>query len=284
MREDLPGAAQFLAGKERWSCVVAVAPATVAPQPLAHGLQEAISDGSAADVVLGPVLAFVGLDELERDLLGDDLLDERGLALKPSDRRSVGEALAAQLEYADVAVALGVSEVPRADALIRTVCLESTAVHLGWSTLDVDALVDLRHDYEVARARVHPMNVPPVRMPQDRGVWTLDLASVRPLDPDLLLQRIEELGSGRIRARGYFWLASRPDVACVWDASGGQLSIGVYGGWEGRMPATRLVVTGTDAQDRDRIAAAFPQVWLNEPSRVGSAWRPGQDGFEDRLG
>jgi len=284
VREDLPGAASFLASERRWSCVVAVAPATVAPQPLAHGLQQAIEDGSATDVVLAPVVAFVGLEALERDLLGDDLLDERGLALEQSDRRSVGEALAAQLEYADVVVALGPSGPPATEALLRSICLESTVVHLGWSGLDVGGLVALRHDHEVARARVHPMNVPAVRTVQDPGVWTLDLASLRPLDPELLLQRIEELGSGRIRARGYFWLASRPDVACVWDACGGQLSIGVYGGWEGRMPATRLLVTGTDLQDRDRIAAAFPQVWLNEPSRVGTSWRSGQDGFEDWLG
>lgn len=284
VRTDLPVAAQFLAEQRRWSCVVAVAPATVAPQPLAHGMQQAISDDSAPDVALAPVVTFVGLDGFEHDLLGDDLLDERGLALKLSDRRSVGESLTAQLEYADVVVALNTPSSPRPEALLRAVCLESTALRTGWSTLDVVGLLAMRHDHEAARARVHPMTVPLVRPRGDTDVWTLDLATVRPLDPELLLQRIEELGGGKIRGKGYFWLASRPDVACVWDASGGQLSIGVYGGWEGRMPSTRLVVTGTDAEDRDRIEAAFPQVSLQEPSRAGGSWRGGQDGFESWLG
>ena len=284
VRADLPEAVQFLASQERWSCVVAVAPATVAPQPLAQALQQAIDDGSAPDVVLAPVVAFVAIDELEHDLLGDDLLDERGLALSATDRRSVGESLVAQIEYADVVVAMGEPGSPRPLSLLRAVCAESTAVHAGWSTLDVFALVGSQHDQDAARTRVHPMNVPPVRGTEDPDVWTLDLASPRPLDPELLLQRIDELGTGQIRARGYFWLASRPEVACVWDASGGQLSIGVYGGWEGRMPATRLVVTGTQEADRDRIAAAFPDVCLTEPGQVGRSWRDGQDGFEPWLG
>ena len=282
--EDLPGAVQFLAERQQWSCIVAVGPATVSPAPLARAVRDAAAEGSASDVTLASVVAFVGLPGLEHDLLGDDLLDERGLALGATDRRSVGEALTSQLEYADVVVAMGSTSSDGPMALLRAVCTESTAVHQDWSTLDVAALAQTRHDHDRAYDRVHPLTVPPLRTSPDARVWTLELATTRPLDPERLLERIEDLGSGRIRGRGYFWLASRPDVACVWDASGGQLSIGVYGEWEGRVPGTRLLITGTHEEDRERIAAAFPQVCSDEDAPVGEYWRHRQDGFEPWLG
>jgi len=141
VRADLPETAQLLAAQDRWSCVVAAAPATVSPQPLAHALQQAIDAGSAPDVVLAPVVALVGIDELAHDLLGDDLLDDRGLALSPGDRRSVGESLVAQIEYADVVMATDEGGPPHQLSLLRAVCAGSTVVHPGWSTLDVLALV-----------------------------------------------------------------------------------------------------------------------------------------------
>ena len=130
-------------------------------------MQQAIGDGSATDVTLAPVVALVGLDGLEHDLLSDHLLDERGLALEPSDRRSVGESLAAQLEYADVV-----------------------------------GLLASRHDYDQGQARVHPMNVPAGAPESGPDVWTLNLSTLRPLDPELLLQRIGDLGRGRTRRTG----------------------------------------------------------------------------------
>lgn len=39
-----------------------------------------------------------------RDLLGDDLLADRGRHTSGEDRRGVGEVLAAMIEYADVAL------------------------------------------------------------------------------------------------------------------------------------------------------------------------------------
>jgi G3E family GTPase len=61
--------------------------------------------------------------------------------------------------------------------------------------------------------------------------WTLELHTPRPLHPERLLERIEELGAGRLRARGVFWVPNRPDSACLWDGAGGQLAVGDLGPW-----------------------------------------------------
>ncbi|NED95650.1 cobalamin biosynthesis protein CobW [Phytoactinopolyspora alkaliphila] len=42
--------------------------------------------------------------------------------------------------------------------------------------------------------------------------------------PGRLMRSIEQLGTGRVRARGRFWLPTRPQTLCLWDGAGGQSS------------------------------------------------------------
>lgn len=117
-------------------------------------------------------------------------------------------------------------------------------------------------------------------------MWTLDLTSDRPFHPARLLDRIEDLGSGALRARGCFWLPSRPGEICIWDGAGGQLSIGEAGPWETCPAHTHLVVTGVEADDAERVRQAFEAVLLSE-AEVPTAlarWAGHPDGLEPRLG
>lgn len=81
-----------------------------------------------------PVIVMSAVDpaDLERDLLGDDLLVERGLGFGERDRRSVGEVMARQIETADLlAVATLPERTPRSllDHLVGDVP-DRTPLHL----------------------------------------------------------------------------------------------------------------------------------------------------------
>lgn len=103
-----------------------------------------------------------------------------------------------------------------------------------------------------------------------------------PLHPGRLMERLEALGSGRIRSRGHFWLASRPELVCAWDGCGGQVSIGPLGEWEELHPrGTRLVVTGVDPLDRARVRTAFAEII---DATATDTDRPAHDGFDPWLG
>lgn len=148
--------------------------------------------------------------------------------------------------------------------------------------IDVSGLVRHRLAWSTASRRTDALAVVGSRLPDADGVWSLDLQSSRPFHPGLLHTRIEELGVGRLRARGHFWLASRPDQVCVWDGAGGQLSIGPYGWWGERTPGTRLVFVGDDLADRDRVAVAFGELLVTPAELSGSAG--GVHGQEDGFG
>ncbi len=311
VREDLVPTIERLAGDGRWDSVVVFPPAAASPIGPAHQLHHAWVGKQLTSARLASVVSFVDLDGLVEDLFGDDLLDDRGLALGDGDRRSVGEVLAEQLEFSDVVVGVaealsaGVSTTSEStggvglagtatssapdkttgsmgELVLHRMIAPSTRVQLDWTKLDPTRLLIEEHNHRVACDRVDPLRVWPVHQDEHSSVWTLALTSSQPLHPSDLQEQLERLGTGRIRARGYFWLSSRPDEACVWDASGGQLSIGTIGGWSGVRPGTRLVVTGVDPHDRERIERAFAELVSGSASRDGTPPRP--DGFEPWLG
>lgn len=284
VREDIVPTVAMLAASGRWSTIVLALPLTAAPEPVAYELSYALTYGELDGVRLASTVAVVDLDTLEGDLLGDDLLAERHLQLGVMDRRSVGEAVAAQVEFADVVVALA-SGSDSATALLRHVVSPSSQLHVGWIDVRAADLVERQHDTAGARRRVDPLRAQPNGQCESNGVWTLDLRSPRPMHPERLLDRIEDLGSGRIRSRGHFWLPSRPWTACVWDGSGGQLSIGDLGPWGDQAPETRLVVTGNDPAERERITATFASVVMTDIEvRSAASWIGTEDGFGPWLG
>jgi G3E family GTPase len=233
----------------------------------------------------GPVLAVLDGDRLEDDVLGGDLLVERGLAVSGADRRGVGEAVAHALQVADVLVT-------PAGLTART---RQLVDHLAGPIPDCRL-----HDLDPAslhgaatgeRTRRRVLGPATLRLAAptgavDRdGVWTLDLDSRRPLHPHRLQEGMEALAQGRVYGRGRLWLATRPDQVIGWEGAGGQLGIGVIGRWGAEPARTRLVITGTDG-DPDLHRLAFQRALLSdaELSRGLDWWAGRDDGFAPWLG
>lgn len=280
VREDAVPTLERLARDGRWDAVLLALPVSAESLPVTRALGWGTRRGGGlAGLRLARVVAAVELASFEDDLLGDDLLDERGLALTDDDRRSVGEALAAQVAHADV-VLVSRDGADDGDADARTASdlldhLRAPDGHRvdGLYTADLADLFAGTHDVRAGDRRLDPLHVRPVPdAPTAHGVWTLELASDRPLHPERLVAEVERLGAGRFRARGHFWVPSRPDSVCVWDGAGGQLSVGAMGRWGRREPGTRLVFTGVD-DVRDELRAAFEEV-LMTPAEVAAGLHP----------
>ncbi|WP_241237348.1 GTP-binding protein [Brachybacterium saurashtrense] len=234
---------------------------------------------------LAPTVAVASAETAVHDLLGDDTLAERGLQWASGDERSVGEALAAQLEYSDTLVLVGEPEGAGAELIEHLRAPEQRRVDDLYA-LGAAEVLEGRLDHLLALRRRDARHVEPYGGPTAHGTWTLDLCCERPFHPGRLLENIERLGGGRLRARGRFWVPDRPDSICQWDGAGGQVSIGAV--WRaGRdLPTTRLVVTGVEPQDLPRVRDAFgaslltPQEW----SRGLTPWLGTEDALAPWLG
>ncbi|WP_019145830.1 CobW family GTP-binding protein [Aeromicrobium massiliense] len=279
LREDVLPTLERLATDGRWSTIVAHLPVGAEADQVCHVL--ALDTRLARRLRVASVVAALPGRGIEHDLLGDDLLAERGTHCGPDDRRGVAEVTCAMVEHADVTVAVGEAEDAGLD-LLAALARPGASVVAGTEHLDATALTGHAHDYgrtEAWTGTVLECELPSLRSPH---VWRLDLRSDRPFDPARLLDDLESLGSGPFRARGCFWLPTRPDRALVWDGAGGQLSIGDGESWGPRPPRTRLVLTGTGDVPAG-LEEAFHAL-LVAPDAAPDDWRTTHDGFEPWLG
>ena len=286
LREDLLPTLARLSALGRWSAALLAVPVAGEPVPVVRALAlgEVAGRPVREHVVLAGVIAVVDGDRVVADLVGDDLLTERGLAHSDDDERSVGEVLAHQLRGADLVLVSG-SPSPQARALLEHLVPGSALRWCGPEEVPGTELLAPRHEEEASRRWDDPRFVEPTSAQDGRGVWTLDLADWRPLHPQRLMDGLEQLGAGRLVSRGRFWLPTRPDVVGIWDGAGGQLSIGDAGPWDGEAPSTRLVVTGVD-EDPERVRAAFTAALLTDAELAAglAEWAGRPDGFEAWMG
>lgn len=279
IREDIVPTLERLARDGRWSSIVAHLPISA---EAAHLCSVLTWDTRLARFLrVSAVVAALGTQHPVRDLLGDDLLADRGVHCSHEDRRGVGEVLAAMVEYADAVVIDGDVE-PVASGLVRTLARPDATVVDGASALDSDALVGRLHQHTRTEAWTSPTRS--VELPFGaEGIWQVDLRSSRPFHPDRLLESLEQIGAGAHRSRGCFWLPTRPGSILEWEGAGGQLSIGEHSTWGRQEPFTRIVVTGIGVAPA-LLRSAFSDMLVAPGDEGRHGWRVAEDGFEPWLG
>ena len=185
---------------------------------------------------------------------GDDLA-EGGLAAAATDRRTVADTFARQLEYASVlALAESLPGSPEADDEDRELLtqLHPTArrVPIGHGdpagtpapAPSVSAPSELARaalagfDVEAAAAAQHPACALLPAEADAHGVATLVWHRRRPFHPERLYAALEELTCAAARSRGRFWLAGKGDTLLHWDAAGGALCVESAGPWLASLP------------------------------------------------
>ena len=282
LREDIVPTLERLAREERWEGIVASLPAAASAAQLGSLL--ARDTRLARHLRLATVVAVVEGGSAVDDLLGDDLLRERGVHHRPDDGRGLGEVACHLVEHADV-VALSTDAAPEAADLVTALARPDALVVRGTEHLAGSLVTVPRHDQAGTDAWVSvamDAEVPPL---PGGSAWRLLLASPRPFHPDRLLEGIERLGTGPHRTRGCFWLPTRPDDVQQWDGAGGQLSVGRWAPWGRRTPATRLLFTGLGEAPRD-LPVAFEQLLVSPREALldERSWSVAEDGLEPWLG
>ncbi|WP_381553191.1 CobW family GTP-binding protein [Streptomyces eurythermus] len=186
---------------------------------------------------------------------GDDLA-EAGLAAAATDRRTVADTFARQLEYAPV---LAVADSPEADdedmellaQLHPTARRVPIGAHAGDGRPPARPVPGGAHagvpgplaraalagfDMEAAAAAQHPACALLPQEADGHGVSTLVWRRRRPFHPERLYAALEDLTCAAARSRGRFWLADKPDSLLHWDAAGGALCVESAGPWLAALP------------------------------------------------
>ncbi|MGW2995067.1 aldo/keto reductase [Streptomyces sp. NPDC001193] len=204
-----------LAVVELWD---SVEPKGMAEVVVAHGA--GVLDLTGVITAVDPALVLPYL------VNGDDLADV-GLAAAASDRRTVGDTWARQLEYAPVLALVDSEDADDEDRALLAQ-LHPTARQVPAHSGELARLAFAGFDAEAAAAAQHPACALLPQEAEEAGVTTLVWHRRRPFHPERLYEALEELCCAAARSRGRFWLADRPDTLLSWDAAGGALCVDPY--------------------------------------------------------
>ncbi|MEU3747053.1 MULTISPECIES: CobW family GTP-binding protein [Streptomyces] len=203
---------------------------SVAPKAMAEVVAAAGFRIGAVVTAVDPALLLPYLAD------GDDLADV-GLAAAATDRRTVADTWARQLEYAPV---LAVVESPEAgaDPADRALLdqLHPTARRIPVEGGGLATAVFAGFDVEAAAAAQHPACALLPQEADEHGVATYVWRHHRPFHPERLYAALEGLTCAATRSRGRFYLADRPDTLLAWEAAGGALSVESAGPWLASLP------------------------------------------------
>ncbi|MFG2139085.1 CobW family GTP-binding protein [Streptomyces sp. NPDC048650] len=232
LREDLVPELERLAGGRTCRLAIVELWDSVEPKAMAEVITACGSENLALTGVITAVdpalvLACLGC--------GDDLA-EAGLAAAASDRRTIADTWARQLEYAPVlAIAAGEEEAGPEDLALLSQ-LHPVARRIPVASAELAAVATAGFDVEAAAARQHPACALLPQAADAEGVSTLVWRHTRPFHPERLHAALEDLTCAAARSRGRFWLADRPDTLLSWDAAGGALCVENSGPWLASLP------------------------------------------------
>ncbi|MFB0631525.1 GTP-binding protein [Streptomyces sp. AB3(2024)] len=231
LREDLVPELVRLAGAGLTRLAVVELWDSVEPKAMAEVVSAHAGDGLVLTNVITAVDPVLVLPCLAN---GDDLA-EAGLAAAPTDRRTVGDTWARQLEYAPVLALVGNEEAGDEDRALLAQ-LHPTARRVAADSGELAEAAFAGFDVEAAAAAQHPACALLPQDADDAGVTTLVWHRRRPFHPERLYEALEDLCCAAARSRGRFWLADRPDTLLAWDAAGGALCVENAGPWLASLP------------------------------------------------
>jgi G3E family GTPase len=273
LREDLLVEVSRLAREGRFDHLLIESTGISEPMPVAETFTFADEGGhSLGDFArLDTMVTVVDAGAFLADSSGVEEIAARGESLGPDDDRTVADLLVDQVEFADVIVINKVdlassAELARIEALIsrlnpraRTVRATRGEVSLG-SVLDT-GLFDLEAAAS-APGWLATMRGEEVPETEEYGIGSFVYERRRPFHPERLWARAQEGWPGVVRAKGFFWVASRHELAALWSQAGGVLTLQPLGIWDDDA-RQQLAFIGS-GMDRERIVADLDACLLDD--------------------
>ncbi|RZB14452.1 GTP-binding protein [Streptomyces sp. F001] len=236
LRDDLLEEVDRLAREGRFDHLLIESSGISEPMPVAATFAFARDDGATlGDLArLDTMVTVVDAANFLAELASGDELVERGLDQYEDDERTVSDLLMDQVEFADVIVLnkLDLVDAATADRLRATLARLNPAARVVPAThgrIDLQQVLDTGL-FDLERAQQAPgwvreLNGDHVPETEEYGISSTVFRSELPFHPGRLwtfvTQELDGGDHGRIlRSKGFFTLASRPQVTGLWSQAG----------------------------------------------------------------
>ena len=252
LRDDLLNEVRGLAEAGRFDYLLIESTGVSEPLPVAATFDFRSEDGeSLSDVaMLDTMVTVVDAVNLLKNYSSTVFLEDRGESLGEGDRRTLVDLLIEQIEFADVIVlnkidAASPGQRDAARMIIRALNPEADVIETSFSNAPLERLLNTgRFDFE--RAQQHPLWFKELygfadHRPEteEYGVGNFVYRARRPFDPTKFHQFLSESWAGVIRAKGHFWIATRPQWLGELSQAGAIVRTEGLGFWWANVPADR---------------------------------------------
>jgi len=252
LRDDLLSEVRRLAAEGRFDYLLIESTGISEPLPVAATFEFRDEDGeSLTDVArLDTMVTVVDAVNLLNDFGSHDLLADRGETLGEEDDRALVHLLTDQLEFADVVILNKVTDAGpvKTDAarkIIRSLNADARIIETDHSKVPaLEVLNTGLFDFE--KAHEHPMwakelygfadHTPET---EEYGITSFVYRARLPFDPQKIHDVLNGDLPGVIRAKGHFWIATRPDWVAEFSLAGSLSSVAPLGTWWASVPEDR---------------------------------------------
>ncbi|MCE4222357.1 GTP-binding protein [Methylobacterium sp. C25] len=252
LRDDLLAEVRRLSEEGRFDYLLIEGTGIAEPLPVASTFSfRDDNDRSLSDVArLDTMVTVVDAVNLLRDYGSAAFLRDRGETTGEEDTRTLVDLLVEQIEFADVVVINKVEDVSAEQlALVRSVVrglnADARLVETSHGRAPLDAILDTGL-FDEEKAQRHPLwfkelygaheHVPET---EEYGVSSFVYRARRPFDPEKFNAFVNATWPGLIRAKGHFWLATRPDWVGEFSLAGAVARVSAMGFWWAAVPRGR---------------------------------------------
>ncbi|EFK34594.1 Uncharacterized GTP-binding protein YjiA [Chryseobacterium gleum] len=286
LREDLMIEVERLASENRFDYLLIESTGISEPVPVAQTFTY-IDEESGIDLsrfsYVDTMVTVVDCFNFIKDFGSNELLMDRDLTDMEGDYRTIVNLLTDQIEFANVII-LNKTDLIDAETLgflqaaIKKLNPDAVILHSEFGKIDPQQILNTRlFDFDKAQSSAgwqkelqSEHHTPET---EEYGISSIIFRDRKPFHPVRLWEYLNQYyPEGTIRAKGLFWLASRPDDALNFSQAGGSFRLEKAGVWWCSMPLSHRVQYSSFAENQSFIEKRWDKNWgdrINELVFIG---------------
>ncbi len=224
LREDLLEQVRGLAEEGKFDYLLIESTGISEPLPVATTFDfrdeagQSLSDVSELDTMV----TVVDAANLIKNYSSTDFLKDQSESLGEEDERTLVDLLVEQIEFANVIILNKIDLISEEDlvtvkAIIRSLNAKAKIIETTLAQVDMKEVMDTGL-YDLEEAQEHPLWVQELYNPDEHvpeteeyGITSFVYRAREPFHPEKIHAFFDQAWQGVVRAKGFFWLSSRPD-------------------------------------------------------------------------
>ncbi len=252
LRDDLLVEVRRLSEEKKFDYLLIEGTGIAEPLPVASTFSfrdeegQSLSDTSRLDTMVTVVDAI----NLLRDYSSEDFLRDFGETAGEGDNRTLVDLHVEQIEFADVIIInkksdVSAEQLSNVRSVVRALNADAKIIEADFGKVGLDEILDTGL-YSEEKSQEHPLWVKELYHFEDHipeteeyGISSFVYRARRPFDPVRLQEFIKATWPGLVRAKGHFWLATRPDYVGDFSLAGAVARTSLMGRWWAAVPQSR---------------------------------------------